>query len=76
VVPASARWVAEAYDPREVEEVDDGRLRLRLAVAGERWLERLLLRVGPEAVVESPASHVDVGRRAALRLLSRYEAGR
>jgi proteasome accessory factor C len=73
VVPASAAWVAEAYDPLEVESLDDGaRLRVRLHVAGERWLERLLLRVGPEAVVESPPALADVGAAAARRLLARY----
>ncbi|HUP87667.1 MAG TPA: WYL domain-containing protein [Acidimicrobiales bacterium] len=72
VVPPSARWVAESYDPLDVEELDDGRLRLRLAVAGERWLERLLLRVGPDAVVELPAELTAVGATAARRLLARY----
>lgn len=76
VVPPSARWVAEAYDPLDVESLADGRLRLRLAVAGERWLERLLLRVGPDAVVESPDELVDLGARAARRLLARYDAAR
>lgn len=74
VVPPSARWVAEAYDPLDVEELVDGRLRLRLAVAGERWLERLLLRVGPSAVVESPPELTGLGAAAARRLLARYSA--
>ena len=73
VVPSSARWVAEAYDPLDVEELADGRMRLRLAVAGERWLERLLLKVGPTAVVESPAELTGLGAAAARRLLARYE---
>ena len=72
VLPASARWVAEAYQPLDVEELDDGRLRVRLAVGSERWLERLLLRVGPEAVVEAPTALVGVGAAAARRLLERY----
>jgi proteasome accessory factor C len=72
VLPGSARWVAEAYEPRDVEELADGRLRVRLVVAGERWLERLLLRVGPEAVVESPAELTDLAANAARRLLARY----
>jgi proteasome accessory factor C len=75
VVPSSAAWVAEAYDPLEVESLDDGaRLRVRLHVAGERWLERLLLRVGSEAVVESPPALAGVGAAAARRLLARYES--
>jgi proteasome accessory factor C len=72
VLPASARWVAEAYPPLDVEDLDDGRLRVRLAIGSERWLERLLLRVGPEAVVEAPAALVGVGAAAARRLLERY----
>lgn len=74
VLPPSARWVAEAYQPLDVDELDDGRLRLRLAVGGERWLERLLLRVGPEATVEAPAELVELGAAAARRLLDRYGA--
>lgn len=72
VLPPSARWVAEVYQPDEVEELDGGRLRVRLAVTGERWLERLLLRVGPEAVVEEPPAMRGVGAAAARRLLAAY----
>lgn len=71
-LPTSARWVIEAYATLDVTELDDGRLRVRLPVGGERWLERLLLRVGPEAVVEGPPEMVDVGAAAARRLLARY----
>jgi proteasome accessory factor C len=73
VLPAAARWVAETYAPLSVEELPDGRLRVRVLASGERWLERLLLRVGPEAVVESPASMASVGAHAAARLLAKYE---
>lgn len=73
VVPASGRWVAESYESLDVEELGEGRLRLRLAVSGERWLERLLLRVGPEAVVEAPPELAATGADAARRLLARYE---
>ncbi|HVF33015.1 MAG TPA: WYL domain-containing protein [Acidimicrobiales bacterium] len=73
-LPDAARWVAEAYEPLEVAVLEDGtgHFRIRLAVAGERWLERLLLRVGPEAVVEAPTEWQDVGPAAARRLLARY----
>lgn len=71
-LPASAAWVAEAYDTIDVETLEGGALRVRLLVAGERWLERLLLRVGPEAVVEAPATLAGVGAAAAARLLARY----
>ncbi len=72
VLPASGRWVTETYDPLDVEELADGRLRVRLVVAGERWLERLLLRVGSEAVVEAPAELAGIGAAVATRLLARY----
>ena len=55
LLPASAAWVAETYPVHEVDPEPDGRLRVRLAVASERWLERVLLRAGPEAEVVEPA---------------------
>ncbi len=73
-LPASGRWVVEVYEHADVEELGDGRTRVRLAVHGERWLERLLLRVGPEATVEAPPALADVGRSAATRLLQKYGA--
>lgn len=73
VLPASARWVAETYPTTSVEELEDGSLRVRLAVSGRRWLERLLLRVGPEGRVEAPPELADVGADVARRLLARYE---
>ena len=73
-LPAAARWVVETY-PVEWEAEADGTLRVRVAVAGAAWLERLLLRVGPEAVVVEPADLRDVGARAAARLLATYAAG-
>lgn len=70
-LPASARWVVEAY-PVTSEPLDGGRVRVTMRVVGTAWLERLLLRAGPEAVVVSPASMRDVGRDAARRLLEAY----
>lgn len=71
-LPASARWVVETYPTTSVEEVDGG-LRVRLAVTGRPWLERLLLRVGPEGVVEAPEELRTVATDVARRLLVRYE---
>ena len=53
-----AAWVAEHYPVEAVEELGDGRIRVTLAVTARPWLERLLLRLGPDA------DH-RVGRRAA-----------
>ena len=71
-VPASGAWITETYPVDEVEQLAGGALRVVLPVASERWLERLLLRLGPEAMVESPAELAAVGRHAAVRLLDRY----
>jgi proteasome accessory factor C len=72
VLPASAAWVAETYPVHDAVALPGGRLRVRLAVASERWLERVLLRAGPAAVVEEPEAWRDLGRDAAARLLARY----
>ncbi|HLT69760.1 MAG TPA: WYL domain-containing protein [Acidimicrobiales bacterium] len=69
-----ARWVVETYPVDEVEELGEGRLRVRLAVAATPWLERLLVRLGPAARVvaaDEPAL-AEAGVRAARRILDRY----
>ena len=68
-----AAWVAEAYPVEDVEQLPDGRLRVRLAVAAAAWFERLMVGLGPQAtVVEAPPALVDAGRRAGQRILDRY----
>ncbi len=75
-LPAEARWVAEAYPVVAAEPGADGRILVTLAVAGSSWLERLLLRIGPEAIVV----HIDpqlgsgsIMASAASRVLARYD---
>lgn len=71
-VPAEAGWVAETYPTDEVIERDD-RLHVTLAVAATPWLERLLLRLGPDArVIDGPPDLRDAGRRAARRILDTW----
>ncbi|MBX7069050.1 MAG: WYL domain-containing protein [Microthrixaceae bacterium] len=49
------RWIAEHYPVDSVEDRPGGRLLAVLAVGGDAWLERLLLRLGPDAnVVDLP----------------------
>lgn len=69
----AARWVAAQYPAEDVAEQPDGCLRVTLAVAGRPWLERLLLRLGPDArVVAADATLAEAGPDAARRVLSRY----
>jgi proteasome accessory factor C len=68
-----ARWVAEQYPMEAVEELDGGHLRVTLVVAETAWLERLLLRLGPEGRAVSGAD--GVAAAAASRILARYGAG-
>lgn len=71
LLPASAAWMAEVYPADEVARHADGSTELVLAVVGTTWLERLMLRAGPEARVLSPPDLVDLPARAARRLLDR-----
>ena len=66
----AARWVAEQYPNEGVEEVGDGWCRVRLRASGRSWLERLLLRLGPDGRVVEGAP--GVAASAAARLLQRY----
>lgn len=72
LLPPDAAWVSESYPTESVEVLDGGWLEVVLVVGGEAWLERLLLRLGPEATVLDPADLADLGRLAAERLLARY----
>jgi proteasome accessory factor C len=66
----AASWVASLYPAEEVTDLGEGRTRVALRVSGRAWLERLLLRLGPDAqLVEGDRA---VGRDAALRVLARY----
>lgn len=70
-----ARWVLEQYPIDEVVELGDGRCRATIAVTARPWLERLLLRLGPDGrLVDSAGDPVEdgVARGAAQRVLARY----
>jgi proteasome accessory factor C len=66
----AARWVAERYPHEHVDDLGQGHLRVRLRVSSRPWLERLLLRAGPDVTVVSGAE--GVARSAARRVLAAY----
>lgn len=67
----NAQWILERYPVDEVSAPDgDGWVVATLPVSGERWLAKVLLRLGPDARVEGPGA-TDV-RAAAERILARY----
>lgn len=71
---SAAAWVVEAYPVQHVEQVGD-RLRVTLAVTGASWLERILVRLGPEAAVvdiDERLGDADLAASAASRVLERY----
>jgi proteasome accessory factor C len=74
LTPAAA-WVAEAYPTESVTERANGSLDVVLIVSERPWLERLLLRLGPDARIVKPASWRSVGADAARRVLNRYTKG-
>jgi proteasome accessory factor C len=71
-VAASADWVVESYPHESAEQLADGSWRVVLAISEPAWLERLLLALGPDAVVEGPADASRVAPDAAARILRRY----
>jgi proteasome accessory factor C len=66
-----ARWVGEQYPNEGVDELPGGGTRVRLRISERAWLERLLLRLGPDGRVV--AGDAQVGAEAAARLLRRYQ---
>jgi len=71
LAPAAA-WVAEAYPTEAVTERADGSLEIVLAVSEQAWLERLLLRLGPDARAVAPSALEPLAADAARRILGRY----
>jgi proteasome accessory factor C len=67
-----AAWVAESYPTESVTERADGALEIVLAVSEQVWLERLLLRLGPDAEVVAPDELRNVAAGAAQRILGIY----
>lgn len=53
LAPAAA-WVPEYYDCEKVRRSADGTVHVMMRVGDPRWLERLLLRLSPHAVVVGP----------------------
>lgn len=49
-----ANWVCDYYPLVSQDTLDDGWIRIKLKAGGMAWLERLLLRLGPEARVVEP----------------------
>jgi proteasome accessory factor C len=71
VLQPDARWVAEYYPCEELDELEGGRLRIRMRYGDESWMVRLVLGLGGEAVVESPAALDEAVRRRAADALAR-----
>ncbi len=74
-VTAAARWVGEYYPASAIEDAGDGGQRITLRVSEPAFLERLLLRLGPEAsVVSGTLAKEFSARLSAERVLARYGA--
>ena len=71
----AARWVAEQYPTEALVERDGGVVEVTLAITATAWLERLLVRLGPDAeVLEGDDELASSGSSAAARILARYAA--
>ncbi len=70
----SAAWVPQAYPAEVVEALDDGRLRVTLAISAVPWLARLLVRLGPQARLVSADGDIpdDLAAVTAAAILERY----
>lgn len=67
-----AHWVAERFPTEAAIRRDDGTLRVTLAITERAFLERLLLRLGPEARVVEPVAWRALAADPARRILDRY----
>lgn len=66
------RWIAEEHPVDSVEEAGEGRLRVVLPLADERWLVRLLLRTGQAVEVLDRPDLAERAREEARAALAAY----
>ncbi len=71
----AAQWIAEEYPVDSVQPLDDpaGWVEVRLPVASDRWLSRLLIRLGPSVVARQPSTAADEAAALARRVLAGYD---
>jgi predicted DNA-binding transcriptional regulator YafY len=71
--PATA-WLVESVPAAAPAAQVGDRIEVELFVGGEAWLERLLLRLGPDVRVVEPPEFRSLASDAAARVLLRYES--
>lgn len=71
---AAAAWVADELPVDERDDDASGGVRIVVAVSEDAFLERLLLRLGPDAEVVDPPEARAIRAAAADRLLQRYRS--
>jgi proteasome accessory factor C len=77
VLEPDVRWIAEYYPVENIEELEGGRLRVRMRYTDRSWMIRLLLGQGGEVHVESPPDLAQALRdraSAALRMAGHLSA--
>jgi len=70
----SMTWLLETIPTAAPVDVSGERPVWEVFVGGDAWLERLLLRLGPDAVVVDPVEDRTLAPEAAARILARYRA--
>ena len=68
-------WLIDSIPSAGPTEVVDRRVEVEIFVGGDAWLERLLLRLGPDARVVDPPEYRRLAGDAATRILRRYRDG-
>lgn len=69
----AADWVAERHPIESVKLLADGTRQVELLVSNQRFLERLLVRLGDDAEVLDPPQWRDLRATVSARLLRRYD---
>jgi proteasome accessory factor C len=71
-VGRSSAWLIDSIPSASPATTVGEREEIEVFVAGDAWLERLLLRLGPDARVIEPPDDAERGADAAKRILKRY----
>lgn len=67
-----AFWVAERYPTQSVKKLAAGAVEVKMYVASDAWLGRLLVRAGSDASVVAPSKYATLAARTARQIRARY----
>lgn len=70
---AEGRWALDLLVAEQIDELQDNKIRIRLSIGSQTFLEKLLLQIGKDGKIVDGDFEKELCSKAAKRLLKKYE---